>query len=301
MHQALQGVILLLASLPAALALHVPQQGTRAGLGDQLDLQIIPAEEASSRETQPVVDPTRIRETIHQLLSLNDGELKALMAGTPPHELANSLSPATAFFLVGSRPHLQQLQTLLSSSSALDIPEASNWDMRIAQRGKKSRGVRQQSTSTTTTTSGPKEDPDSLLGALTELSEYLEGGDIEEQINSRSRRSHRKSSKSRSNKISHHRTNHLSWLRPDMECGRSSYDGRPKHHCPTSNSRGDWKCIDDHQLCDGNSDCPNHEDEDPTQCLFFDAMSSSYNDMQDMMFTMLNDLRKVANDVRRIL
>ncbi|CAL4104271.1 unnamed protein product [Meganyctiphanes norvegica] len=293
MHQGLTGVILLLALLPAAPALHLPQQAQGTRLGDQL-LQIIP-EGGDSSKTQPVLDPSRLRDTIHQLLSLNDGELKALMAGTPPHELANSLSPATAFFLVGSRPYLQQLQTLLSSSSALDIPNAPSWDMRIAQRGKKSRGVRQSSTST----SGPKEDSDSLLGALTELSDYLEGGDIDEQIKSRSRRSHRKSSHSRNNQIGH-RPNHMSWLRPDMDCGRS-YNGRQKRHCPTSSSRGEWKCIDDDQLCDGNDDCPNHEDEDPTHCLFFDAMSESATDLQDMMFTILNGLRKVESDVRRIL
>ncbi|XP_046644208.1 uncharacterized protein LOC124329197 [Daphnia pulicaria] len=46
-------------------------------------------------------------------------------------------------------------------------------------------------------------------------------------------------------------------------------DGQPEFYCPTPDRNGNWRCIDDFQLCDGVRHCPNGEDELPVSCLFY--------------------------------
>lgn len=43
--------------------------------------------------------------------------------------------------------------------------------------------------------------------------------------------------------------------------------------CPTPDFRGRYRCIDDRMLCNGFHECPNHEDENPDQCLFYKTVS----------------------------
>ncbi|CAM1309331.1 Uncharacterised protein g5117 [Pycnogonum litorale] len=44
--------------------------------------------------------------------------------------------------------------------------------------------------------------------------------------------------------------------------------------CPSQNPRTkEWKCISETELCDGMSHCPNDEDEDPKDCMFYQAVS----------------------------
>ncbi|KAK7069035.1 hypothetical protein SK128_008013 [Halocaridina rubra] len=53
-----------------------------------------------------------------------------------------------------------------------------------------------------------------------------------------------------------------------------SGDGNPKRFCPSPTGSGEWHCIEDVELCDGISQCPNQEDESPTHCLFYNAMKT---------------------------
>ncbi|KAK8378079.1 hypothetical protein O3P69_018796 [Scylla paramamosain] len=39
--------------------------------------------------------------------------------------------------------------------------------------------------------------------------------------------------------------------------------------CPSPDRMGRYRCIDDHVLCDGFIDCPDGEDEDRQQCMFY--------------------------------
>ena len=45
-------------------------------------------------------------------------------------------------------------------------------------------------------------------------------------------------------------------------------DGLQLFACPTPNEFGQFKCIDDSELCDQTDHCPNGEDEDKTVCMF---------------------------------
>lgn len=46
-------------------------------------------------------------------------------------------------------------------------------------------------------------------------------------------------------------------------------------YCPTPNPRNfkDWTCIRIDELCNGFPDCPGAEDEDPTLCMYWLAVS----------------------------
>lgn len=55
-------------------------------------------------------------------------------------------------------------------------------------------------------------------------------------------------------------------------------DGVEKFRCPLSRGLGRDFCIDDNDLCNGRYDCPEHEDEDPTMCLFYHVVSAAWLD-----------------------
>ena len=57
-----------------------------------------------------------------------------------------------------------------------------------------------------------------------------------------------------------------------LECPTAK-DGQPEFYCPTPDKMGNWRCIDDFQLCDGVRHCPNGEDELPVSCLFYRVVS----------------------------
>lgn len=44
--------------------------------------------------------------------------------------------------------------------------------------------------------------------------------------------------------------------------------------CPSADRMGRYHCIDDHVLCDGFVDCPNGEDEDRHDCMFYKTVST---------------------------
>lgn len=46
--------------------------------------------------------------------------------------------------------------------------------------------------------------------------------------------------------------------------------------CPSPDRMGRYRCIDDHVLCDGFIDCPDGEDEDRQQCMFYKTVSSRF-------------------------
>ena len=58
----------------------------------------------------------------------------------------------------------------------------------------------------------------------------------------------------------------------DAESGNDecplAVDGQRLFFCPTPDETGRHRCIDDENLCDRSTDCPNAEDEDPTACMF---------------------------------
>ncbi|XP_070158323.1 uncharacterized protein Jeb [Polyergus mexicanus] len=55
---------------------------------------------------------------------------------------------------------------------------------------------------------------------------------------------------------------------PQVECPVSE-DGMERFACPSADRMGRYHCIDDHVLCDGFVDCPNGEDEDRRDCMFY--------------------------------
>ncbi|KAL2722781.1 myb-like protein AA [Vespula squamosa] len=55
---------------------------------------------------------------------------------------------------------------------------------------------------------------------------------------------------------------------PQIECPASE-EGMERFACPTPDRMGRYRCIDDHVLCDGFTDCPAGEDENMLHCMFF--------------------------------
>ncbi|CAH1799656.1 unnamed protein product [Owenia fusiformis] len=62
-----------------------------------------------------------------------------------------------------------------------------------------------------------------------------------------------------------------------------SEDGRFQFICPSSRHSGTTRCVDDHQICNGRRDCPNHEDENPTMCLFYQVVQSQIKMVTNVM------------------
>ncbi|XP_013777671.1 uncharacterized protein LOC106462313 [Limulus polyphemus] len=55
---------------------------------------------------------------------------------------------------------------------------------------------------------------------------------------------------------------------PQIECPPAE-DGTDRFACPTPDRMSRYRCIDDHELCDGFIDCPQGEDEDRQACMFY--------------------------------
>ena len=119
-------------------------------------------------------DTVGLRKALTALLNLDDGELKSLMTGQQVSRVAENLSPETQFLLKASGSHLSQLQELLSSEASHLLDE----DLKIARRRKNL--LTQQGYDSST-------EPDSLLGALADLSANLQTNNVPR---SRARRSH---------------------------------------------------------------------------------------------------------------
>lgn len=191
MHQVLLVLpLLLLALLVPAACFHVPSVESVTGRGGQ-SLEVS-RDAVAVTPPDAALDPSRLRRALRALLDLNDGELQALMAGVPPHTMAPRIAPSTAFFLAGSRAYLERLQTILSTSEDTSFSQ-STWNPKIARRRKKGHSARYDDEDIRSSEAGESEnDPDSILGALTELSAYLAGeGEAEDTVvQERSRRSH---------------------------------------------------------------------------------------------------------------
>ena len=205
MHRGLTLLLLLLvcasccvaARAPRRRPLRLPRQELQEVLaeGEEEDLLLSDDHEVSLlTEAQ---QPGRLRHALEALLALNDGELSALMKGAAPAALAPRLAPDTQMFLASSRQRLARLSTFLTegeqrrplvADAALPASREHVWNPRIARRRKKNHkphhhGAPEES-------QAPAGDSDSILGALTELSEYLNGEDAALEA-PRKRRSHK--------------------------------------------------------------------------------------------------------------
>ncbi|ODM97775.1 Low-density lipoprotein receptor-related protein 1B [Orchesella cincta] len=81
------------------------------------------------------------------------------------------------------------------------------------------------------------------------------------------------------------------------ECPEST-DGQKQYYCPSLNSQGRHVCIDDYQLCDGQKNCPNAEDENRHYCLFYKALKSQVQ-LLERSVTTLNSAAHLHAPVRR--
>lgn len=66
------------------------------------------------------------------------------------------------------------------------------------------------------------------------------------------------------------------------ECPPAS-DGIERFACPSPDNMGRYLCIDDHVLCDGYIDCPNEEDEDGKNCLFYKTTKAHLDVLADAL------------------
>uniref|UniRef100_A0AC35TIU0 Kazal-like domain-containing protein n=1 Tax=Rhabditophanes sp. KR3021 TaxID=114890 RepID=A0AC35TIU0_9BILA len=77
-------------------------------------------------------------------------------------------------------------------------------------------------------------------------------------------------SRQRRNRPEHHKLNKSSHhhRRRRKECP-TARKGQHMMMCPSRNERGYDVCISSEQLCNQIPDCPNREDEDSTNCMFY--------------------------------
>ncbi|XP_068208569.1 LOW QUALITY PROTEIN: uncharacterized protein jeb [Palaemon carinicauda] len=278
--------LLLAATLPAVCCLHMPSSATDFGKDRPRQYHWayhrVANNDADRIADSQEIDGSRMRDALLQLLDLNDGELQALMSGVSARKVAPHLKPSTAFLLASSREYLERLNTVLSVVEESSPAKKSTWNPRIARRHKKARRNHKnvESKDSEKDHHFSEEDPDSILGALTELSEYLSGAENEEEEDirqqERRRRSHhpggaRKHQALTSRHGSKYETRHYLYYLQSRECPIGS-DGTRKRYCPTPYDSGEPECIEDMQLCDGVPQCPNEEDEAPTHCLFYGAL-----------------------------
>ncbi|CAI9729260.1 I isoform X2 [Octopus vulgaris] len=79
---------------------------------------------------------------------------------------------------------------------------------------------------------------------------------------------------------------------PDNQSTPPSYackkiDSSFRLACPVYNENEETTCIDDTQLCDGMSDCPNGDDENKTVCMFYTMIRYTINKLTQTMFEKL--------------
>ncbi|GFT29889.1 uncharacterized protein NPIL_361141 [Nephila pilipes] len=58
-------------------------------------------------------------------------------------------------------------------------------------------------------------------------------------------------------------------------------DGSERISCPSPDHANRYRCIPDRNLCDGFIDCPNAEDEDMRQCMFFKVSKAHFDVLAD--------------------
>ncbi|XP_076317487.1 uncharacterized protein LOC143229261 [Tachypleus tridentatus] len=69
---------------------------------------------------------------------------------------------------------------------------------------------------------------------------------------------------------------------PQIECPTAE-DGTDRFACPTPDRMSRYRCIDDHELCDGFIDCPQGEDEDRQACMFYKTMKAHLDVLADAL------------------
>lgn len=69
---------------------------------------------------------------------------------------------------------------------------------------------------------------------------------------------------------------------PQIECPNAD-DGMERFACPTADTLGRYRCIDDHVLCDGFIDCPSGEDEDRQSCMFYKTTKAHLDVLADAL------------------
>ncbi|XP_076352350.1 uncharacterized protein LOC143247775 [Tachypleus tridentatus] len=69
---------------------------------------------------------------------------------------------------------------------------------------------------------------------------------------------------------------------PQIECPPAE-DGTERYACPTPDRLSRYRCIDDHELCDGFIDCPQGEDEDRQACMFYKTTKTHLDVLADAL------------------
>ncbi|XP_003738179.2 uncharacterized protein LOC100904113 [Galendromus occidentalis] len=69
---------------------------------------------------------------------------------------------------------------------------------------------------------------------------------------------------------------------PQIECPNAE-DGMERFACPSPDSLGRYRCIDDHVLCDGFLDCPDGSDEDRHSCMFYKTTKAHLDVLADAL------------------
>ncbi|XP_076307787.1 uncharacterized protein LOC143223565 [Tachypleus tridentatus] len=69
---------------------------------------------------------------------------------------------------------------------------------------------------------------------------------------------------------------------PQIECPPAE-DGTDRFACPTPDRMSRYRCIDDHELCDGFIDCPQGEDEDRQACMFYKTTKAHLDVLADAL------------------
>ncbi|XP_045595581.1 uncharacterized protein [Procambarus clarkii] len=301
-------LLLLLAVIAPAASRHVPPVAADTG---RRTLHL-PRHAVAAANLDDTYDTSRVRHALRALLDLNDVELQTLMAGTPPGTpaVAPRLAPSTSLFLTSSRQYLQRLHTILSTTQETSTPPRDlPWRPRISSRHRRKKsGPSQRRSSQADTTDTAREESDDILDALREVSAYLAGMEQQQEAQQqqededgqqqqqqqqveRQRRSHRgyghKHKTVQTHDSTQYESHHYLYYLRAGECPPAP-DGGERMFCPSPSQDGRWTCVEDVDLCDGVSQCPNGEDEAPTHCLFHTAMRAHLDELTK--FVMLSKL-----------